>query len=85
MAVSEPLNADAYAFICLQREYRHQMDEHARLRSHLAQIRADAERIEAKALTASDRATSIMETLLKLEPPRGEQSDRSELLNQVQR
>lgn len=72
--MSEPLNTDAYAFICLQREYRNQMEEHARLRGRLSDIRANAERVEARALTASERATSIMETLLKLEQPRGEQS-----------
>jgi hypothetical protein len=64
------LNPDAFAFIILQREYRSQMDQHAMLRHQAQQIREDLERTEAKALTASERATSILETMLKLEQPK---------------
>jgi hypothetical protein len=71
--VTEALNPDAYAFVLLQREYRSQMDRHAMLRRAAGDIRADLERVEADILTAFERATSIMETLLKLEQPRDAQ------------
>lgn len=64
------LNPDAYAYIVLQAEYRSQMDRHANLRRLAAEIRADLERTEADALTAAERAGSIVETLLRLTPPR---------------
>jgi hypothetical protein len=71
--VNKPLNPDAYAFITLQHEYRDQMDRHARLRERARDVRDELDRIEADATTASLRATSIMETLLKLEQPRDAQ------------
>ena len=70
--MSAPLNPDAYACMTLQAEYRNQMERYAAFRKQARELRDDAERIDAKAMTASERATSIMETLLKLEQPRGE-------------
>jgi hypothetical protein len=67
---AEPLNPDAYAFIVLQRKYRSEMDRHARLREREREVASELDRIRADALTASDRATSLMETLLRLERPR---------------
>ena len=64
------LNPDAYAYIVLQDEYRRNMDEHAMMQDRASDLRRQLERTEANAKTAAERATSIMETLLKLEPPR---------------
>lgn len=71
--MTEPLNADAYAFIVLQRKYREQMDDHASLRREAQRLRESLERVEADATTAALRATSILETMLKLEQPRDAQ------------
>jgi hypothetical protein len=68
--MTNPLNADAYAFIVLQGEYRSQMDHHGALRRQATELREELDQLESKALTASERATSIMETMLKLEQPR---------------
>jgi hypothetical protein len=68
--IRDGLNADAYAFILLQREYRDQMDLHASLRAEEREVQDCLERVRAKALTAAERATSIMETMLKLEQPK---------------
>lgn len=63
------LNEDAFSFLVLQEEYRHQMEDHARLSQHENCLREKLERCTADRKTAGERATSIMETLLKLNPP----------------
>lgn len=42
------------------------MDRHARLRKAAASMRTELERLEADAMTEGERATSLMETLLKM-------------------
>ena len=59
------LNQDVFAGDVLRKEYRRQMDEHARLARYASELRSDLERVEADQRTAADRATSIMETLAR--------------------
>jgi hypothetical protein len=59
------LNADVYAGDILREEYRRQMDKHASLAVCAQQLRDDLERTEALQKTAEERATSLMETLVR--------------------
>lgn len=65
-------NIGPYAFTVLQDEYRSLMESHARAQERVCELGDELEQTRANATILAEKATLIMEALLKLEQPDGD-------------